>query len=211
MSRAGKSIRTALFLNGFFFSVQIPEGRHFLHPQRLGRRLAVGDGAPDGRPGTINIYAFFLVLKLTCSPGSGFPRPSCRPRRRHRPQRRLPVVPPQPDQERRRRAAGEGRARQLPRQALRQLARGLLALLPHQQPDPEVGWAAKQLYRALFPKQRLFLLLHLRFRIEKKGVRYVMGGRTFDCLEAVINRCDFFRCSLGDMAKYLPLHHQVQD
>ena len=27
-----------------------------------------------------------------------------------------------------------------------------------------------------------------RFRIEKKGVRYVMGGRTFDCLEAVINR-----------------------
>ncbi|TRY67220.1 hypothetical protein TCAL_09809 [Tigriopus californicus] len=27
-----------------------------------------------------------------------------------------------------------------------------------------------------------------RFRIEKKGVRYVMGGRTFECLEAVINR-----------------------
>ena len=27
-----------------------------------------------------------------------------------------------------------------------------------------------------------------RFRIEKKGVRYVMGGRTFDCLDAVINR-----------------------
>ncbi|XP_040572741.1 ras GTPase-activating protein 1 isoform X2 [Lepeophtheirus salmonis] len=27
-----------------------------------------------------------------------------------------------------------------------------------------------------------------RFRIEKKGVRYIMGGRTFDCLEAVINR-----------------------
>ena len=27
-----------------------------------------------------------------------------------------------------------------------------------------------------------------RFRIEKKGVRYVMGGRTFDALEAVINR-----------------------
>ncbi len=27
-----------------------------------------------------------------------------------------------------------------------------------------------------------------RFRIEKKGVRYVMGGRNFDCLEAVINR-----------------------
>ena len=27
-----------------------------------------------------------------------------------------------------------------------------------------------------------------RFRIEKKGVRYVMGGRTFDCLEAVIIR-----------------------
>ena len=27
-----------------------------------------------------------------------------------------------------------------------------------------------------------------RFRVEKKGVRYVMGGRTFDCLEAVINR-----------------------
>ena len=27
-----------------------------------------------------------------------------------------------------------------------------------------------------------------RFRIEKKGVRYVMGGRTFDCLDAVIAR-----------------------
>lgn len=27
-----------------------------------------------------------------------------------------------------------------------------------------------------------------RFRIEKKGVRYFMGGRTFDCLDAVINR-----------------------
>ena len=27
-----------------------------------------------------------------------------------------------------------------------------------------------------------------RFRVEKKGVRYVMGGRTFDCLDAVINR-----------------------
>ncbi|XP_043221540.1 ras GTPase-activating protein 1-like isoform X2 [Amphibalanus amphitrite] len=27
-----------------------------------------------------------------------------------------------------------------------------------------------------------------RFRIEKRGVRYVMGGRTFECLEAVINR-----------------------
>lgn len=27
-----------------------------------------------------------------------------------------------------------------------------------------------------------------RFRIEKKGVRYVMGGRTFDCLDAVISR-----------------------
>ncbi|CAG0896577.1 unnamed protein product [Darwinula stevensoni] len=27
-----------------------------------------------------------------------------------------------------------------------------------------------------------------RFRIEKKGVRYVVGGRTFDCLDAVINR-----------------------
>jgi Ras GTPase-activating protein 1 len=27
-----------------------------------------------------------------------------------------------------------------------------------------------------------------RFRIEKKGVRYVMGGRTFECLDAVINR-----------------------
>jgi len=27
-----------------------------------------------------------------------------------------------------------------------------------------------------------------RFRIEKKGVRYVMGGRTFDCLDAVITR-----------------------
>jgi len=27
-----------------------------------------------------------------------------------------------------------------------------------------------------------------RFRIEKKGVKYVMGGRTFDCLDAVINR-----------------------
>merc|ERR1719318_1750580 len=25
-----------------------------------------------------------------------------------------------------------------------------------------------------------------RFRIEKKGVRYVMGGRTFECLDAVI-------------------------
>ena len=27
-----------------------------------------------------------------------------------------------------------------------------------------------------------------RFRVEKKGVRYVMGGRSFDCLEAVIIR-----------------------
>ncbi|CAG7818083.1 unnamed protein product, partial [Allacma fusca] len=27
-----------------------------------------------------------------------------------------------------------------------------------------------------------------RFRIEKKGVRYLMGGRTFECLDAVINR-----------------------
>jgi len=27
-----------------------------------------------------------------------------------------------------------------------------------------------------------------RFRIEKKGVKYVMGGRMFDCLDAVINR-----------------------
>ncbi len=27
-----------------------------------------------------------------------------------------------------------------------------------------------------------------RFRIEKKGVRYLMGGRTFECLESVINR-----------------------
>ncbi|XP_023333542.1 ras GTPase-activating protein 1 [Eurytemora carolleeae] len=27
-----------------------------------------------------------------------------------------------------------------------------------------------------------------RFRIEKKGVKYVMGGRTFDCLNAVIDR-----------------------
>ena len=27
-----------------------------------------------------------------------------------------------------------------------------------------------------------------RFRVEKKGVRYVMGGRNFDCLDAVINR-----------------------
>lgn len=27
-----------------------------------------------------------------------------------------------------------------------------------------------------------------RFRIEKKGVKYVMGGRNFDCLDAVINR-----------------------
>jgi hypothetical protein len=27
-----------------------------------------------------------------------------------------------------------------------------------------------------------------RFRVEKKGVRYVMGGRTFECLDAVINR-----------------------
>nr|CAH0102365.1 unnamed protein product [Daphnia galeata] len=27
-----------------------------------------------------------------------------------------------------------------------------------------------------------------RFRIEKKGVRYLMGGRTFNCLDAVINR-----------------------
>ncbi|CAG0917341.1 unnamed protein product [Notodromas monacha] len=27
-----------------------------------------------------------------------------------------------------------------------------------------------------------------RFRIQKKGVRYLMGGRTFDCLDAVINR-----------------------
>ncbi|ENN76401.1 hypothetical protein YQE_07062, partial [Dendroctonus ponderosae] len=28
----------------------------------------------------------------------------------------------------------------------------------------------------------------LRFRIEKKGVRYLMGGRIFECLDAVINR-----------------------
>lgn len=27
-----------------------------------------------------------------------------------------------------------------------------------------------------------------RFRIEKKGVRYLMGGRTFECLDAIINR-----------------------
>lgn len=27
-----------------------------------------------------------------------------------------------------------------------------------------------------------------RFRIEKKGVRYLMGGRVFECLDAVINR-----------------------
>lgn len=27
-----------------------------------------------------------------------------------------------------------------------------------------------------------------RFRIEKKGVRYLMGGRIFECLDAVINR-----------------------
>lgn len=27
-----------------------------------------------------------------------------------------------------------------------------------------------------------------RFRIEKRGVRYLMGGRTFECLDAVINR-----------------------
>ena len=27
-----------------------------------------------------------------------------------------------------------------------------------------------------------------RFRIEKKGVRYLMGGRTFECLDAVIHR-----------------------
>ena len=27
-----------------------------------------------------------------------------------------------------------------------------------------------------------------RFRVEKKGVRYLMGGRTFDCLDAVIHR-----------------------
>jgi len=27
-----------------------------------------------------------------------------------------------------------------------------------------------------------------RFRIEKKGVRYIMGGRLFDCLESVIDR-----------------------
>jgi len=27
-----------------------------------------------------------------------------------------------------------------------------------------------------------------RFRIEKQGVRYHMGGRTFECLDAVINR-----------------------
>jgi Ras GTPase-activating protein 1 len=31
-----------------------------------------------------------------------------------------------------------------------------------------------------------------RFRIEKKGVRYLMGGRTFECLDAVINRLVFF-------------------
>lgn len=30
-----------------------------------------------------------------------------------------------------------------------------------------------------------------RFRIEKKGVRYLMGGRTFECLDAVINRYIF--------------------
>lgn len=35
-----------------------------------------------------------------------------------------------------------------------------------------------------------------RFRIEKKGVRYLMGGRTFECLDAVINRYVCYK-SLG--------------
>ena len=52
-----------------------------------------------------------------------------------------------------------------------------------------------------------------RFRVEKKGVRYVMGGRTFDCLDAVINRYKTEQIveghTLGHPVKRVSLKQQV--
>ena len=48
-----------------------------------------------------------------------------------------------------------------------------------------------------------------RFRIEKKGVRYVMGGRNFDCLNAVIERF-IINGKTGYQVEYSNINENVQ-
>ncbi len=69
-------------------------------------------------------YLFFPPQGLAGGPG-----------RNHRPERRISLVPPEPLQDGGGEPAGEGGARLLPGPPIRQLARRLLALLPHQQSD----------------------------------------------------------------------------